>query len=88
MCFELASSDARPALICDSVEDVELAGFRAMENRVGSLIRLSNVQGAFIHNRRPLTAVAAFVRVEDQVSADILLEGNDLRKARIEVDGP
>ena len=86
VCLELTADDARPALICDTVQDVELAGFRAMGNPDGSLIRFVNVQQAFIHGSRPLTPVGAFVRVEDQLSGAILLESNDLRKASIEVE--
>jgi polygalacturonase len=85
--FMLAAEDARPALICDSVEDLELEGFRAMGNPDGSLIRFIDVGEAFIHGSRPLNQVASFVHIDDKLKTNLVLEGNNLRKARIHVDG-
>ena len=87
VCFEFAAEDARPALICDSVEDIELAGFRAMGTSEGSLISFTNVQQAFIHGSRPLTPVEAFVSIRDQLTSGLVLESNNLYNANLEVVG-
>jgi hypothetical protein len=81
--FDLASADLRPALVCDDVQDLELAGFRAQGSPgAESLVRLRDTRGAFIHGSRPLNEVETFLRVECPTSGEILLSGNDLRKAQ------
>ncbi|MGC9349771.1 MAG: glycoside hydrolase family 28 protein, partial [Anaerolineae bacterium] len=80
--FELENPDLRPAMVCDDVEDLELADVRAQgDESAESLLRFQGVRGAFIHGCRPLTKVASFLRVEGEDNDAILLSGNDLRKA-------
>ena len=80
--FELDSADLRPAVVCDDADDVEISNFRAEGNaKAECLIRLQNARGVFVHGSRPLSQVAAFVRVEGGQSRDIALSGNDLRRA-------
>jgi hypothetical protein len=79
--FELAQVDFRPALLCEDVENLELAEFRAAGNPDTALMRFTDVRDVFIHGCRPLSPVGALIRIKDQDSDMILLKGNDLRKA-------
>jgi hypothetical protein len=89
--FELADVDLRPAVVCDDVEDLELAGLKAQANPTAeSLLRLRASRGAFIHSCRPLGQTDAFLRVEGPECANISLAGNrlnDARKAVVRADG-
>lgn len=78
--FELATTDLRPAIVCDDAEDLEISNFRAEGNvKAECLIRLQNSRGVFIHGSRPLSQVTTFVRVEGAQSRGVALTGNDLR---------
>jgi len=46
-----------------------------------ALIHLRDTRGAFVHGSRALSEVGLFIKAEG--SPDVLLEGNDLRKARV-----
>ena len=75
--FRLESSDVRPAIVCDDVTGLELAGFRAdADPKSESLIRLENTRGAFICGSRPVGPVPVFVQVEGLESREIVLRGN------------
>ena len=53
--FELRSSDARPALVCDDVDDLEITGLRAdLDPAVASLIRTRNTRRLFLERCRRL----------------------------------
>lgn len=84
--LDAASPDRRPALVCDDVQDLELAQFRATGPAGGELIRLKNARNVFIHGSRPLSEVEVFVRVEGSGSEGILLTANDTRKAARSVE--
>ncbi len=80
--FALEQPDRRPALVCDDVEDLELANVGAEGNAESeSLVRLTDVRQAFFHGCRPLSPVGAFVRVEGAGSVGLLMVNNDLRHA-------
>ncbi|HUV89437.1 MAG TPA: glycosyl hydrolase family 28 protein [Anaerolineae bacterium] len=80
--FDLENPDLRPAVVCDDVEDLELAGLRAEGHpQAEALIRLQQTRGAFIHGCRPLNEVGTFLRVEGEESGEILLTANDLAHA-------
>lgn len=83
--FDLAAADARPALICDDVEDLELTGFKALISGSEPLIRLRQMRGALLQGCRPTGSVETFVRTEGERSANIALLGNDLRCARLPI---
>jgi hypothetical protein len=77
--FHLETEDLRPAVVCDDVQNLELAGFRADGSRnAESLIRLQNTQTAFITGARVTRPIGTFLRVEGAGSQRILLKGNDL----------
>ncbi len=85
--FHLQSEDLRPAIVCDDVQDLELAGFKADGNvKAESLIRLQDAQRVFIAGSRPLTHVSTFLRVEGPQSREVSLSGNDLELAQKTVD--
>lgn len=80
--FHLEGAERRPAIVCDDVQDLELAAFKAQGSASSeSLIRLQNTQGAFITGCRPLNPIGTFLCVEED-SRDIILQGNELRLAR------
>ncbi|MHB0958041.1 MAG: glycoside hydrolase family 28 protein [Pirellulaceae bacterium] len=84
--FDLASADARPALMCDDVADLDVSGLQAAGGREGEpLIRLYATHDAFIHGSRPLGEIDTFVRIEGEACRDITLSGNDLHRCRIAV---
>jgi hypothetical protein len=81
--FDLAGKDLRPALVCDDVEDIEIAGLKAAGDATAeSLLRLRDTRDAFIHTSRPLGPIATFLQVEGAKSARISLAGNKLDQAR------
>lgn len=84
MTLEAATPDARPALICDDVENVRLSGLRVsgMEG-IDHLIRLQHTLGAFVTGCEAVTPCRAFVRVDGETSAGIGLVSNDLRRATL-----
>jgi len=85
--FRLAHEDLRPAIVCDDVDDLELAGFKAAGSKnAESLIRLENSSNIFIRGSRPLNAIGTFLRVEGARSKDIRLSGNKLNLARKQVE--
>jgi hypothetical protein len=74
-----AREDARPAIICDDVVDLEIDGVRARGNAVmPSLIRLQNARRAFIHSCRAAGDCGVLVRTEGPHTADIQVTGNAL----------
>ncbi len=80
--FDYMGSEKRPAVVCDDVQDLELAEFRAAADPdVAALVVLRDTRQAFIHGCRPLQPVRTFLRVEGVGSQEVILAGNDLHKA-------
>jgi hypothetical protein len=77
--FHLAADDFRPAIVCDDVQDLQFAGLQA-EGRpqAESLVRLQDTQSAFISGAKLPNNIAAFLRVEGDLSKRIVLKANDL----------
>jgi hypothetical protein len=85
--FDLAKPDLRPAIVCDDLEDLDLANFRADgDSKAECLIRLEQARGAFIHGSRPRNAIGTFLRVEGDKSEHIGLTGNDFRRVERSFD--
>jgi hypothetical protein len=85
--FDLARPDARPAITCDDVEDLNVCDVRAAANPdTESLLRLRSTRDALIHGCRPLGKAGTFLRVEGRACRDITLHGNDLHRARKAVE--
>jgi hypothetical protein len=84
--FELAARDARPAVVCDDVDDLEIGGLNAAGDvAVESLLRLRATRGAFIHHCRPLNPLSTFLRLEGPTTVDIALSENKLDRVRTAV---
>ena len=68
--------DHRPAIVCDDVLDLDLAGLQAaVSEEADSVVRLKNVQGALIHANRAPRPVTTMLRVEGDVTRDITVLG-------------
>lgn len=85
--FDVMTKDLRPALVCDDVDDLTIAGCRLMGDPQGQpLIRLKQTRNAIIQDCRPTNAVDTFVGVTGVDSKNILLNGNLLQKAKTTFD--
>ena len=75
----LASLDARPGLVCEDVQDLEVRGWRGVSAPAAAPgaaeILLQDTQDAWIHGNRTAGA-PVFARVSGKVSRDIRLSGN------------
>jgi hypothetical protein len=81
MVMSTGTPDSRPAVICDDVINLELSGSKvSVTPDAECMIRLQNVQQAWIRNCLPLGSNNTFLQVEGEESRGILLSGNDLRK--------
>jgi hypothetical protein len=80
--LDTAAPDLRPALVGDDVEDLELSAFRAAGSGASTLLRLRDAREVYIHGCRALNEVPLFLQVEGKGSRGILMQANDLRRAR------
>jgi len=80
--IETSKPDLRPAVILDNVSDANLSRVTAQGNPDGSsVIRCINTTNTLIASPRLLTPAAVYLAVEGERSADITLDGGDIRKA-------
>ncbi len=71
-----------PALICENIVGLEIEGFQTLApHDDGAVVDLKNVSDAFIHGCRAVPGTQTFLQVRGEKSRDVLLQGNDLRKA-------
>jgi hypothetical protein len=78
--FELASADARPAVVCDDVEDLQISGLRADGcAEAPALIRLRGVREAAVSGCSAPGDVPALVRLEGETRG-AWLSGNRLTR--------
>src|SRR5581483_12045526 len=78
----VAEPDARPAIIADDVEDLELSDWKLPANPdAESLVRLVNTRKARLEQFAPAGRLRAFLRVEGKGSSGIELKGNSLGDA-------
>jgi polygalacturonase len=75
------SADARPALVCDEIEGLDIEGAVFASSAEGPAIRLSQVKDAFIRGCRAAGPVRAYVRVAGDRTERVSIIGNDLSKA-------
>jgi hypothetical protein len=80
--IEFGEPDLRPAIVGEDVEELELANVRADGATEAALISLRDARQVYVHGCRPLREVALFLRVEGAGSENILLQANDLRRAK------
>jgi hypothetical protein len=81
--FHLDGKDLRPAVVCDDVQDFQIAGLQADgQTAAESLIRLQDTEKAFFTGVRTSNPIGTFLRVEGKQSGHVVLKGNDLDFAR------
>jgi hypothetical protein len=80
--FQMASPDARPAVIFDHVTDASINGFGAQGNlEAESLLRFIESQDVLLTACRALTPASVFLRVEGADSKGLTVDGGDMSKA-------
>ena len=80
--FEVQTTDLRPALVLNHVEDVSMIGLAVQGNaEAESTLRFSDVQMALITSPRLLDKAQAFLQVEGAQNGGIVVEGGDLTRA-------
>jgi hypothetical protein len=79
--FEYDEPDARPAIICDNVQDATINGLSAKGTEGTELIRLINSKDILLTAVRVLTPASAFLRVEGAKSANIVVDGGAISRA-------
>ena len=85
MVMNTETRDDRPAVVCDDVINMEFSDSKAaVTSDAECVIRLQNVQHAWIRNFQPLGANRTFLQVEGKESKGVLVSGNDLRR----IDNP
>jgi polygalacturonase len=78
----LESDDARPAVVCDDVGDLKVFGLEADSSlSAAAVIRLRQVNGAFIQGCRVVEKAPAFLKVEGDKTGGITVMNNDLSSA-------
>ncbi|MDH7568486.1 MAG: glycosyl hydrolase family 28 protein [Armatimonadota bacterium] len=74
--------DLRPALVCDDVNRLHVENFSAMQAAgVEPVVRLVNVEEAFLRGCRSPRTAGCFLHVEGERARRIALGGNDLSAA-------
>ncbi|MCL5005910.1 MAG: glycoside hydrolase family 28 protein [Acidobacteria bacterium] len=80
---DLEQPDARPALVCEDVRQLDIFSANFAQNPGGGPAMLfQNVRGAMIHGCRPWQEIESYLRVEGRESEGIALVANDLRQAQ------
>jgi polygalacturonase len=74
--------DARPAVVCDDVHDLDISGLRANAPAEGrSVVALHESSDVFVHGSKAPKDTQTFVQVSGASSTGIVLLGNDLSHA-------
>ena len=80
--IETETPDLRPAVILDNVADANISGLTTQGNPdAPSVLRCINTTDTLISSPRLLTPAAVYLAVEGNRSADITVDGGDIRKA-------
>jgi polygalacturonase len=70
--------DARPALVCDDVQDLELSGSRfAVDEGVKAAVRFHNVRDAFVHGCRSKRSAAEWLEISGGKDS-VAMQANNL----------
>lgn len=78
--FNLDSTDLRPAFIIEDGTNIEISGGKVkVYDGTESVIRLQDVQGAFIHSMSSTGKADSFVRIEGASSKNIRVLKNNLK---------
>ena len=81
----LEKADARPALVCDDVDGLEISALETPDCTGDSIIRLRQTRRALVRECRPVAEAGSFLHVEGDQTADIVLMSNDLRRVKAAV---
>jgi hypothetical protein len=81
----VAAPEARPAVRCEDVENLEWFGWHSAV-AAAPMLRFNEVRNAFIHGCRGPQHAAAFLRIDGQRSEKIKLLANDLVDAKKAVE--
>ena len=81
--FRSSATEQRPAVVCDDVTSLEIAGLRVPLQANGSpVIDLRRTKDAWIRDGRAPSDASSLVSVAGAESADILVSDCDLRRAK------
>jgi hypothetical protein len=71
-----------PAFVLTDVEDADFSACTTRTPPVDSpVIRMEDVDGAFVHGCRASAGTDVFLRLEGEKTAGVVLQGNDLARA-------
>jgi hypothetical protein len=71
-----------PALILTDVEDVEISNCTTHTPNQAPVIRMKDVDDAFVHGCRAMAGTGTFLRVEGADTQGVVLSGNNLSRAK------
>ncbi|HUS72995.1 MAG TPA: glycosyl hydrolase family 28 protein [Sedimentisphaerales bacterium] len=78
-----STPDLRHAIVLDDVEDALIDSLDATFSAgASSMVRLTNIKGAFIRGCRPRTGTDTFLKLEGEASEGVVLVANDLSRVR------
>jgi polygalacturonase len=81
--FKSSASEERPAVVCDDVTSLEIAGLRVPSQGNGSpVVDLRQTQDAWIRDGRAPKDAPSLISVAGSASTDILVSGCDLLTAK------
>jgi hypothetical protein len=84
--FTVANPDLRPAIVLDNVQDAAIHALNVQGNPAAeSVLRFTKVKDALLNASRVLTPSAAFLQLEGDANANIIVDGGDLTKAASQV---
>jgi hypothetical protein len=80
--FTVANPDLRPAVVLDNVQDAAIHALSVQGNPAAeSVLRFTKVKDALLNASRVLTPAAAFLQLEGDGNANIIVDAGDLTKA-------
>ena len=80
--FTVAKPDLRPAVVLDNVQDAAIHGLNVQGHpEAESVLRFTRVKDALLSASRVLTPAAAFLQLEGDANANVIVDGGDLTKA-------
>jgi polygalacturonase len=80
--FQTASPDLRPAVVLDRTEDISITGLAVQGNpEAEAVLRVRDSRHVLLTSPRVLNPSPAFLQLEGEKNANILLEGGDLSRA-------
>ena len=79
--FSAAAGEARPALVCDDVQDLDVDALRTSAAGTRAVIRLTQTRRAFVRGCSAPAGTKAFLDLRGNRTAEIVLMNNDLTRA-------